>query len=68
MLAALTGNLLPCPVQKYGSDVCNEPVSSGSSLVCLFKTMSCVGLCLAGEKAPGEFDLILIGFFAFDPS
>lgn len=68
MLAALTGNFPPSPTQKYGSDVCNEPVSSGSSLVCLFKTMSCVGLCLAGEKAPGEFDLILTGLFAFDPS
>lgn len=62
MLAAIIGNLLLSHVQKYDSDFCNEPTSSGS-FVCLCKTRSCVGLCLAWEKAPGEFDWILIGFF-----
>lgn len=40
-------------------------------LIYLYKAVCCVGLCLAWEKAPGEFDdgeLILIGFFAFDSS
>lgn len=55
MLAAIIGNLLLSHVQKYDSDFCNEPISSGS-FVCLCKTKSCMGLCLAWEKAPGEFD------------
>lgn len=37
-------------------------------LIYLCKAVCCVGLCLAWEKAPGELDLILIGFFAFDSS